>query len=238
MLKMLQLLSVLTLVCWDSVLNAQKGTLSIEYSFGNSIPLGDFGEANSQNSGSGYANTGFSSHAGIRYQLNDGGFNILLSAQSQANTFDVAAYDREITLLDPSLDWSVTADIYSMSALLVGFQQNFNISDKTDIGVIAQLGLSFAEDPMMSVMEFTSGYWAIYANNQSASIAFKFGGNAEIQFAKGFYATVSANYLAANHEFTRTEAFFSTGNYETYSYSKKFNTFNVQFGLAADLYKK
>jgi len=238
MLKKLQHLSVLILVSWVSVLNAQKGTLSIDVSYGSSIPLGDFGEANSQNSGSGYANTGFSSHTGIKYQLNEGGFHILLGAQAQANTFDAAAYDREITLLDPSLDWSVKADVYSLSAFLVGFQQDFSVSEKTQVGVVAQMGLSFAEDPMMSVLEYTSAYWAVYSNNYSSAVAFNFGGNAEVQFAKGFYVTVAANYLAANHDFTRTEAFFSTGDYETYSYSKKFNTFNIQLGLAADLYKK
>ena len=238
MLKKVQLLSVLILVSCVSVLNAQKGTLSTEYSFGFSTPLGDFGEANSQNSGSGYANTGYSSHAGIRYQLNDGGFNILLSAQSQANAFDVAAYDREITLLDPSLNWSVTADIYSMSAFLAGLQQDFKVSDKTQIGVLAQLGLSFAEDPMMSVMELNTGYWWVSSNNYSAAMAFRFGGQARVQFANNFHFIVSANYLASKHKFSNTETFYSIGDYETYSYSKRFNTLNIQFGLAADLYKK
>jgi len=49
---------------------------------------------------------------------------------------------------------------------------------------------------------------------------------------------VSANYLASDHEFTNTELFFSDGDYQQSSFSKKFNTFNIQLGLAADLYKK
>ena len=238
MLKKLQHLSVLILLSCVSVLNAQKGTLSIEYSIGSSIPLGDFSEANSQNSGSGYANTGLSSLAGIRYQLNDGGFNVLLSAQTQANALDVAAYDRELTLLTPGSNWSVTSDIYTMSAFLAGFQQDFKVSDKTQVGVVAQLGLSFAEDPMMSLMEFNTGYWLVSSSNYSAAVAFKFGGQARVQFANNFYLTVSANYLASDHEFTNTELFFSDGDYQQSSFSKKFNTFNIQLGLAADLYKK
>ena len=238
MLKNSLRLSLLIILSCVSVLNAQKGTLSIDVSYGSSIPLGDFAEANSQNSGSGYANTGLSSHAGIRYQLNDGGFHILLGAQSQVNTFDVAAYDREITLLDPSLDWSVKADLYSLSAFLVGFQQDFKVSEKTQTLVVAQMGLSFAEDPMMSLMEFNTGYWLVSSSNYSAAVAFKFGGQARVQFANNFYLTVSANYLASDHEFTNTELFFSDGDYQQSSFSKKFNTFNIQLGLAADLYKK
>lgn len=104
--------------------------------------------------------------------------------------------------------------------------------------MLAQLGLSFAEDPMMSVMELNTGYWWVSSNNYSAAMAFRFGGQARVQFANNFYFIVSANYLASKHKFSNTEIFYSIGDYETYSYSKRFNTLNIQFGLAADLYKK
>ena len=237
MLKNFQRISAFLCIGWVSILSAQKGTLSIEYSYGSSIPLGDFREANSQNYSSGYAKTGFSSQAGLKYQINEGGFSVVLSTQTQAHNFDVASYDREITLLDPTLNWSIVAEIYSMSAFLAGLQQDFKVSEKTKVGVIAQLGLGLAKDPMMSIMELNSGYWSVSTNNYASAVAFKFGGQAKINFAKNFYVTVSANLMAADFDFKQTEAFYSNGDYESYSYSKDFNTFNVQLGLAADLYK-
>ena len=70
--------------------------------------------------------------------------------------------------------------------------------EKTKVGVIAQLGLGLAKDPMMSIMELNSGYWSVSTNNYASAVAFKFGGQAKINFAKNFYATVSANLMAAD----------------------------------------
>jgi len=127
-------------------------THRIGLNVGGSNPLGEYSEFDENSESSGYADGGIS--IGISYQYNfQDNFALSVLYSSTANKFNAQAFVNQLSKEQPSVNWQVDADPYTIGCFMVGLKGYIGDEVKAYI------------NPMFGYGVMTSPHVAITASN-------------------------------------------------------------------------
>ncbi|MBM3418446.1 MAG: hypothetical protein FJY17_05930 [Bacteroidetes bacterium] len=220
----------------------RKGFTSIN--LGVSIPTGNYGSTDFNNSEAGYATTGLVIDYTFGHKISK---NLGVSAilRSQANGVDVGVYAQGLAnylgASNPSESTSVRvkSSVYSLGGLLAGIYGTFPIANKLSFEPRAMVGFSAATLPSMTTEAFESGTkLTTFIQEQASTVAFSYiiGTGVKLNVSKRICVLLNLDFYAAKAKWENVQVIgigHITGTTEIryFDYNHNFGTVNISTGL-------
>jgi hypothetical protein len=237
-MKNKNLISILFLLivnlCWAQ----DKGFVAV--SIGPSIPIEDFASKNSSNVAAGYANPGAIFDVSFQYKLGKY-FGISALLRGQANTTDAQAIANELAREINNVTWIVESNPWSIGGILIGGTASvpIGLKDKVSFESRAMFGFLNAASPEINITGRidSQSEWAQQHSKMSTAFSYLLGAGFKFNIAKRLCVLTNIDFLSAKPEFKDVLITNSKGDYITNTFSQKFGTINIGFGIGLRLNK-
>ena len=221
-------------VCWAQ----DKGYVAI--SIGPSIPIEDFASKNSSNVAAGYANSGAIFDVSFHYKLGKY-FGVSALLRGQANTTDAQAIANDLAREINNVTWTVESNPWSIGGILIGGSASvpIGINDKISFESRAMFGFLNATSPEINITGRTNSQseWAKQQSKMATAFSYLLGAGFKFNFAKRLCFLTNIDFLSAKPEFKDVLITNSNGDFISNTFSQKFGTINIGFGLGLRLNK-
>ncbi len=215
-----------------------KGYVAI--SLGPSIAIEDFASKNSSNVAAGYANAGAIFDVSFQYKLGKY-FGVSALLRGQANTTDAQAIANELAREINNVLWTVESNPWSIGGILIGGSASvpIGLNDKISFESRAMFGFLNATSPEINITGRTNSQseWAKQQSKMATAFSYLFGAGFKFNIAKRFCVLTNIDFLSAKPEFKDVLITNSKGDYITNTFSQKFGTINIGFGIGLRLNK-
>ena len=194
--------------------------------------MGDFASKDADNNSAGWANTGAIFDISFAYKLGEGNFGITALLRGQANFLDTDALTNELFLQEPSVNWAVESDAWSVSGFMIGGFRTFPMSEKVSFDTKILIGFSSASSPELTITDINSTAWVIQKSSSATSFAYLLGVGFKFSVGNRIYLMTNIDYFGSKPEFSNVETIASDGSIYIDTWSQSISTINLGFGIA------
>lgn len=230
---MKNLLSLILILLLNTIgLYAQdKGYIAV--SLGPSIPLGDFASKDIDKESAGFAKTGAIFDISFGYKLGKN-FGVSALLRGQANKTDAQAMANEMVSKIPfEMNVRVESQAWSLGALMVGGYGSFPVEKKFSVESRLMIGFISATLPKVTfdLSDADGSGWVKRSSTTGTSFAYLIGAGIKYDAGKRVSVLANIDYMGANPEFSDVEVTNSIGDYSKNTFSQKYGSINIGFGV-------
>jgi hypothetical protein len=228
------LLCLLTLAGIFTEATAQIDRGYIGFSFGSSIPVGNFASTDMNNEYAGLAKPGVLFDINFAYRLGNGSFGIMGMLRGQANPFDAQAFADDLALMSPGTAFTVEAKPWSVGGLMVGGFGAFRVSDRTKFEAKALIGFINANSPEIKIS--SGAQWVKESSASSTTFGYLIGAGFRTEIGRRVYLLTGIDYMGEKPEFNDVKITSNSGDSSTIdTFSQPMGAISINLGLALKL---